>query len=174
MFTQLLAAALTFQTPGPCDSLPLALYEALHRVVPAAVLPVVTPADSIWGDYVGPNLQTDGHPFCVTGDFDGNGQPDYALVVVDSLGARILAFHLIGAAYHPHPMWMGAGEERRLSLPLHGMALFRSPPAVHMDMYESVPDYDSPLAFVTAENYESSSWEMVWDGKQYRTFWTSD
>jgi len=119
-------------------------------------------------------MQTDGHPFCITGDFDGNGRRDYALILVDSLGGRLIAFHRIGATYRSYRMWVENGAERRLGSSLHFIGIFRRPPRDHGDMYDDGPAFKSPRTFVTVQNYESSSWELVWDGRRYRTFWTSD
>jgi hypothetical protein len=166
---QLLATAI-----GPCDTLPQALVAVVHRNWPRAWIARPTAADSIPHGYVDSMNQTDGNPFCVTGDFDGNGRRDFALLIQDSLGARIFAFHRIGATYVPHLAYNTAAPHERLQGSLSGIGLFRVPPTEHADMYgEGRPLKARHDAFEAVE-YEISSWTMVWDGRRYRTFWTSD
>ena len=175
MNAAVLIGSLFLAHAGPCDTLPPSLRIAIEQLRPAATLIRPGAADSLWRGYVDSVNESDGHPFCVTGDFDGNGQLDYALMLRDTAGIRFVAFHRNGDAYRPFPMWIEEGKERRLGRnDQSGFALYRLAPGVRDDMFDAEPRLDDPHPAIEVIHFESSSWIMAWDGHGYRTFWTSD
>ena len=153
---------------GPCDSLPGTIKAIIAQRWGHARLPDAARADSEWRRNIGNGFASDGHPYCVTGEFDGKPGRDFVLLLQDSLVLRVVAFHSVGRMYSSHLIQT---EDAGL---LPELSLFRIGPMTHADLYENGAPLRSRHDAVEVVDDETSSWTLVWDGKRYRTFWTSD
>ena len=153
---------------GPCDTLPAGVKTELARLWPTARLPDPKQADSTWRLNARQDLATDGQPYCITGDFAGNGRRDYVLILEDSALLRLVAVHRMASGYRGHQM--DTLETRALP----AFSIFRAGSGLHQDMYGDKAPLRSRHDAIEVVYDESSSWTMVWDGSRYRTFWTSD
>ena len=108
--------SLLLTASGPCDTLPASLLDVLHRRLPGATLPA---SDSGTGH---------GNPYCATGNFDGVPGRDFVLVLKDSAGVRIVAFHRRGSTYEPYDAYTEGGRPMHLDGPTSRYSVTRDPP----------------------------------------------
>jgi hypothetical protein len=159
---------------GPCDSLPAALLHELALRVPGGQPVEPSAIASMWRELPDSTLQTDGSPTCVTGDFDGNGQRDYALMVRDGDSVRLLAFHSVDGGFEMHRMFVQSGREQMLPADPATFALYRVPPGRYEDLFDDEEPLNSRNVAIQCVHFDSSVFIMAWDGQRYRLFWLAD
>src|SRR5690348_1940581 len=116
MLPAFVLGSLLLTASGPCDTLPAPLLAVLRRRLPGTTLPASAPDTGR------------AHPFCATGNFDGVPGRDYVLVLTDSAGVRIVAFHRRGTSYEPHDAYTEGGRPMHLDGPASRYSVMRDPP----------------------------------------------
>ncbi len=177
MIAQLLLTVLPLVPNGaanPCEPLPSALREYIHQALPEYEPASSQDFDSSWISEKSPEDQTDGAPGCITGDFDGNGQRDFALVLRHEGAVVIMAFRRVGTSYR-HSLAFSRTDipDKR---PLH-LALFRTPPGeIHGGGFGNSPPqhFKNQNPGIAIVFFETSSVYLYWAKGRWHEIWTSD
>ena len=161
-------------TQNPCDHFPASLMTYLHRTLPGYQLIPPQAFDTSWmQNFTGVN-ETDGAPNCITGDFDGNGLEDFALLLRHGRAVELFAFHRTPDSWHHVRAWTGQTIPYQLPLQL---AVFRIQPRV----LSIASSGDTTPSTVHIKNpsielvfFETSSVVLYWNGDRYLQIWTSN
>jgi len=116
----------------------------------------------------------DGGPGCITGDFDGNGLPDYVLFVRKGGAVELMAFHQMADGYRRYRVWTRDPFAYRPPLQ---MAIFRVPPGtLHGGGFGDAPEETVRMRTpsVDLRFFETSSVTLYWRAGRYHQLWTSD
>ena len=160
--------------PNGCQPLEPALLEHIRQTLPHYKLARTSDFDTSWASNKAPGEQTDGTPWCVSADFDGNGQSDVVLILKRQSKVVVMGFRRLGDSY-VHSLAFSR-TDTPYSVPLQ-LALFRTPPGRIMGGGfgdEPVKNVKNRNPGVSLEFFETSSVYLYWANGRWREVWTSD
>src|SRR5258705_9635659 len=120
-----LLGLLTSVAPNACQPLEPALLEHIRLTLPQYQLARTADFEKSWLSNKTANDQTDGMPWCVSGDFDGNEQTDVVLILKHQGKVAVMGFRRVGDSYAHSLVFSRTDRPYRPPLQL---AVFRTPP----------------------------------------------
>ena len=169
-----LISSLSQSRPNACQPLAPGLLEHIRRTLPGYEVAPTTDFEKSWLTNRASTEQTDGTPWCISGDFDGNGQTDVVLFLKHKGTITVMGFRAVADSYVHALAFSRTNIPYRP--PLH-LALFRSPPGrIQGGGVGDEPSIDvkNKNPGISLEFFESSSVYLYWAKGRWHEVWTSD
>ncbi len=160
--------------PNACQPLAPALLEHIRRTLPQYEVARTADFEKSWLSNRAPKEQTDGTPWCISGDFDGNGQTDVVLLLKHKGTITVMGFRTVADSYVHSLAFSRTDTPYRPPLQL---ALFRTPPGRILGGGfgdEPITDVKNKNPAISLQFFETSSVYLYWANGRWHEVWTSD